>query len=172
MNEPVREQVPPEEKPIRKRIPRSGTNKKTPYEREALAVKVARLRADRGLTFEQIAKELHVCKDTAWRAYKRFMAEFAKYHHSDASVLLAEYHSRAERVWRAHYAKYQVTVDPNTGIGDVSILREAMRLQNDEFDKMQSAGLIPTAKKEFSGEIEHTGSALSQFIWGKKEAKQ
>jgi hypothetical protein len=145
MADPVRDE-PVEEKPPE---PIRTGRWKTPEEREVFDAEVAKLRADRGLTFAQIAVEMKCAKETAWKGYKRFMVSFRKYHHSDQSVLLAEHHSRAERVWRVHMAKYLRTVDKETGVGDISILREAMKLQNEAFDRMQSAGLLPKADEHF-----------------------
>jgi DNA-binding transcriptional regulator YiaG len=145
---------------------------KTKDERAAQDAQIARYRADYGLTFAQIAKEMHISMDTAWKGYGRFMTDFAKHHHSDQKVLLSEYHSRMEQSWRAHIAKYRLTIDKETGVGDIRIMREAARLQSEAFDRLQSAGLLPTIKKN-DGEIALSGDAkkLKEFLFGEEKKK-
>lgn len=151
---------------------------RTATERAKLDAQVADLRL-RGLIFDEIAETLGIAKGTAHAAYKRFQVEFKKNHMDDQSVLLAEYHGRMEKAWKLHYAKWQSSIPLDTNgkaikgqVGDVKHIKDGIDIQNQMFDRLQSAGLLPkrTEKLSFQGHQDIKFTIVDKF--SKKRQKE
>jgi len=118
---------------------------KTSEERQKFDAGVAKLRLT-GLTFSEIASHYRCSKATVHAAYRRFMVNFRTQHMDDQSVLLAEYHSRVECIWRDHLRAYEESKEPGQETGDLRILEAAAGILNSAFDRMMASGIIPRAK--------------------------
>lgn len=137
------------------------TKLKTSEERLKFDAEVAKLRLA-GATFDQIACRYNCSKATAHAAYKRFMVNFKAQHMNDQSVLLAEYHSRVERIWRDHLRAYEASKAPGQETGDLRILEAAAGILNSAFDRMMASGIIPRAKDRLEVEAK-IASISGQF---------
>ena len=144
----------------------------TKEERNLFDEMIAAERMVKGTSFELIAKQFGCSKSTAHAAYVRYMQEYRNLNYKSAVTLMGEYHARLAFTWRHHLAKYQKSTSKKGEVGDVSLLKTAMDIQNSGFDRLQSAGFLPKIKERLEHSTDDEMKAwYSQFFTPTKKMK-
>jgi hypothetical protein len=121
----------------------------------------------RGDTPNVIAKALDLPIGTLYRYMNQLAHETHEHRLNKGAQLLHAYFTRTEDTIRELDRRYTETKDAR-------LLKDRADILHAAFDRLQKAGFIPTAKTEIEGNVHHNVStaSLTEFIWGKKEAKQ